>query len=390
MRKILRYAILAGLLAVVAAGAYYLPKLKTVEAETITVEPRQVSKTQTEEGVVQPQANQVINSPVSGEIAELAIEEGQPVAAGDLLFKLDTRDLAQQKALAEKSLSVQIAQAQAQAPAVALASSQMEQAQDRLDRMQGLADAGAISQGELDAAQYAYTDAQTAYEAANKNQAYLQSLVSSARLQVTQLASDISRSTVTAPAAGYIKNLMVREGSFVMPQSEICLLSSEESLLLEALVATEDVVYLNIGDEVEIRIKQGENKLTAAGEIREVMPYAVEKVSSLGLTERRVPVKVAYTNKNLPLAPGYSADVVFTLATADQALTVPKTAVFAYEEGYAVWKVDQDGQARLQVVTQDFKTANDVVIRDGLAAGDVVLVNGSQADIAEGVRIKGF
>jgi HlyD family secretion protein len=385
-----RFAILTGVVLLAAAGFYFWPNRQAVEAETLTVEPRQVSKILTEEGVVQPQDNQVINSPVSGEIAELAIEEGQPVAAGDLLFKLDTRDLAQQKALAEKSLSVQIAQAQAQAPAVELASSQMAQAKEQLDRMQGLADAGAISKAELDAAKYAYADVQTAYEAAQKNQSYLQSLVSSARLQVTQLTSDISRSTVTAPAAGYIKNLMVKEGSFVSPQSEICLLSGEESLLLEALVSTEDVSYLKAGDKVELKIKQGETKLSAAGEIREIMPYAVEKVSSLGLTERRVPVKVAYTDKNLPLAPGYSADVVFTLATAEQALTVPKTAIFAYEDGYAVWKVDQGGLTMLQVVTQDFKTTSDVVIRSGISAGDVVLVNGSQTGIAEGVRIKGF
>lgn len=390
MRKMWRYALLTGVVIVAAAGFYFWPSRSAAEAETMTVEPRQVSKTMTEEGVVQPQANQVINSPVSGEIAELAIEEGQPVAAGDLLFKLDTRDLSKQKELAEKTLSVQIAQAQAQAPAVDLAQSQMEQAGKNLERMQDLAEAGAISQAELEAAQFAYTSAQTAYEAARKNQSYLQTLVSSARVQVNQLTSDIRLSMVTAPAAGYIKNLMVKEGSFVTPQSEICLLSSEESLLLEALVSTEDILYLKAGDKVELKIKQGEDKLSAAGEIREIMPYAVEKVSSLGLTERRVPVKVAFANKDLPLAPGYSADVVFTLATADQALTVPKTAIFAYEDGYAVWKVDQDGLARLQVVEQDFKTASDVVIRSGISAGDVVLVNGSQTDIAEGVRIKGF
>lgn len=390
MWKKWRYVILGGVVVIAAAAAFFWPNRQTVEAETMTIEPRQVSKTMTEEAVVQPETNQIISCPISGEIAELAIEEGQSVAAGDVLFKIDTRDMVQQKALAEKSLSVQIAQAQAQVPASELALSQMEQVKKNLERLQGLADAGAIAQAELEAAEYAYADAQTAYEAAQKNQAYLQSLVSSARLQVSQLASDIKQSTVLAPSDGFIKNLMIREGSFVTPQTETCLLSAEESLLLEVLVATEDIPYLKAGDKVELKIKQGEDKLTAVGEIREIMPYAVEKISSLGLTERKVPVKVAYTDKNLPLAPGYSADVVFTLAIADQALAVPKTAVFAYEEGYAVWKVDAAGLVMLQVVTQEFKTANDIVIRAGLGAGDVILVNGSQTDIAEGVKIKGF
>jgi HlyD family secretion protein len=380
-------AITIGCAIVLVGGAGYIWKnQKGLYVAAIKVEPRSIRQTITEEGIVQLKAEQVITSPVSGRIKECAVQKGQAVQTGDLLFIVDTEPLSQQKKQAAKNAESYEAQAQSFQPVLEQAAGLIEQAQRHRERVAALSQAGAAATAELEAADSEVTAAQAAYTEAQHKQDSLWSLAEAARLQEEQLKSDIAKGTVRANADGYIQALNIQTGSYVTPQTEAVIIGVDKEFSLEALVQTGQAAAIKVGDEVEIKANKGEQTITAQGSIMEILPYAVEKLSPLGLTERRVPVKISFDADQLPLRPGYEADVIFTLAQEDEAIAVPKTAVFDYEDGNALWVVDE-GRARLQVVELGFKSAYEVVVRSGLQAGDVVIVNGDQAALKEGLKI---
>jgi len=377
----------AGCAIVALAAGFAWKSQQPLPVEVVKVEPAVVSKKITEEGVVKTFGQQIITSPVSGSVKECFVKEGQKVKEGDVLFVVDTEPLRQQKEQAARSAVSLEAQVRALDPALEQALRQIEQVQKAFDRISSLYDVGAASGSELENAAYQLAAAQGAYAETEQRQLSLKAQAEAARLQEKQLAEDMAKSTVRAGADGFIRSFNIQKGSYVTPQSDLGIIESGEERYLEALVQTGQAVLLQPGDEVEIKTKAGDKTVTAGGIIKEILPYAVEKQSPLGLTERKVPVRIFYDDELLPLEPGYSADVIFTLAKEEAALAVPKTAVFPYEEGDAVWVVEED-KVRLQFVEQGFASAYDVVIKSGLQPGDLVIINADQPELEEGLKVK--
>lgn len=386
-RKKWLYAAAGILVALGVGGAYVWNSQQGLTAETQIIQPEDLEKTLMEEGVVWAGEDLSVTPQISGQIKTLLVKEGQYVEAGAALFEMETQTLSLQKAQAEQNAAAQWAQANAQAPLIAQAQQEAEKLAQELTKLEPLVEAGALAQQEFDQARFAWESAQRSHEAALKNQAYLQALARASQLQAKQLEGELAHAVVTAPAAGHVKNLVVKAGSFVGPQMETCLISVGEGLKIESLVQTEHRLSLNVGDPVLLQMKQGEDKVTGPGRIKEIYPYAVEEISSLGLVERRVPVILEPMDESLPLEPGYDVDVVFTLASAQKALSVPKTAIFAYEEGHAVWVVDH-GRATIRQVKQGFKSTYSVVVLEGLSEGEEILVNATQEGLEEGIKIQ--
>lgn len=67
-------------------------------------------------------------------------------------------------------------------------------------------------------------------------------------------------------------------------------------------------------------------------------------------------------------------------------MIVPRTALFPYNSGDAVWVV-RDGRARVQPVKTGFNNNRDVVIIEGLNEGDMVILNPQLEGLREGKKI---
>jgi hypothetical protein len=119
--------------------------------------------------------------------------------------------------------------------------------------------------------------------------------------------------------------------------------------------------------------------------VTSVSAYAGERISELGLSESRVQVLLDLDDGSA-LIMGQKADVEFTLNTAEAALAVPKAAVFAYQEGFAVLTAVQ-GKTRLAPIEQAFATDTMVVVKSGLQAGDTVLLAPKQEGLKAGTRV---
>jgi len=394
---------------------------KPLKAELIEVKPQAVAHIFKEEGIVEAVAERPVYSLVNGEIINLAVQEGRHVSAGDLLAQLDTGDLghqlaqltARRKSLAgeeQKSLQEMDQQVIQQQIAVEETKRQLEKSEKDYDRIKLLYDSGAVAKTELETAEsmvkqlqndlarqesrlkYLREQAGAGTIAAAGNSAtrqYYQGLIEGVEAQISQLEEQIEKSRITAPINGVVQELNVKRGMVVSPQTPLMKLAGTGGFEINAYVLAEDVLPVKVGMKVTLIQKRKDGDYKFPGTVQAIAPAAVEKVSSLGLVERRIKVTIQ-PGKNSPgLRPGYALDVEFQVLEQADKLAVPKTCLFPYEGGDALWLV-RDGRAQIQKVMKGLETDELVVIEQGLKDGDKVIKNPQLEGLKEGKGISGI
>jgi len=191
MKKSLKWLFLiSGVGLIILLAIYYT--LKPLKAEVIQVDPKTVEVSFREEGTVTAQQEETIYPVVQGLIEEVYVKEGDRVKKGDVLLKIDTKDLTYQLAqLEEQKVSIQgqeqktydemnqqlislraqlqglegqkveantapyKSQIKQQQVRIEEAKRQLELAEDDYKRMNALFEEGAVSQKERDAAEEA-------------------------------------------------------------------------------------------------------------------------------------------------------------------------------------------------------------------------------------------
>jgi HlyD family secretion protein len=149
-----------------------------------------------------------------------------------------------------------------------------------------------------------------------------------------------------------------------------------------------DALKVEPGQDVIIDNWGGDEPL--AGRVRRVEPIGFTKVSALGIEEQRVNVVIDFTSepeKRQRLGHGYQVEARVVLWKAEDALSVPLTAIFRQGEQWALFVAD-DGRAVLRVVEIGHRNGLVAEIRSGLQEGDRVVVHPSDR-VVDDVRIAG-
>ena len=186
--------------------------------------------------------------------------------------------------------------------------------------------------------------------------------------------------------------LTARAGDLPTPGVPIMSIFQEGNFEIEVYVRTDDLQGISAGMEVVLILGSNapDPEITHTGTVKNIAPTAVETVSALGLAEQRVKVLVEPApSATGDLFPGYKPDVEFTLDKRENELVVPKTVLFPYEEGDALWVV-RNGKAEVQIVKTGFENDREVVITAGLQEGDLVVLNPQLEGLKEGKKITGI
>jgi len=245
-----------------------------------------------------------------------------------------------------------------------------------IETMKLLYEAGALSQKEFE-------DAQNTL-----NSDYYPALISAVRAQINQLNYQITQKNSSSPVAGTVANLTIKEGMVVPPGSPLMTIFSGGAYVIEAYVLTQDATSVKPGMTVDLIQDNKSGDVLFSGTVDLIAPSAVEKVSSLGLIEQRLKVTIVpQLSPDLVLKPGYAVNVDFTIDKQESQLVVPKTVLFPFNDGDALWLV-KDGKAVIQPVKKGFENDRDVAIMEGLVEGDLVILNPKMTGLAEGKRIK--
>lgn len=355
--------ILGGIVVVIIAAVVIMEATKGIEAKIVTVTTQDIAKTFKEEGQVVADQDLPLHTVKGGKISAIPVHEGDHIKNGDILMTFDSQELVYLLEQLDGELRSLIAQ------------KDQEKSTISIEKMKQLYEIGAISKKE-------YEDAKNKIESQ-----YYPGLIDSLQARIKSVQHQINENTIFAPKDGIISQLNVKEGQVLLPGAHLMTLFQDDLYQIEVFILTEDVARISKGMDV---VLIQDNKLTDvvfSGSVQKIAPSAVEKTSSLGLQEKRVKITIAPTiPKGLTLRPGYALDVEFTIDKQKDQLIVPKTTLFPYEEGDALWIVD-DGKAKIQKVVKGFENDKDVVITEGIKEGDKVILNPQLKGLKEGIKI---
>lgn len=362
MRKKWKIA-LGAVFGVVVLSNLIFQTLKPLEVSLMKVEAEDISKKLTEEGIVLAEEEKYISSIYGGKITGINVREGDKVKKGDILITFDTQEIAYQI----QSLQGELRSIQAQ--------KDLQELTVDLETKKLLYEAGIISKKDYEDARYTiHSD-------------YYPALISAVRAQIDLLYYQASQRNAISASDGIVTNLQVEEGMVVAPGTQLTTIISGDSYTVETYVLTEDASRLEPGMEVTLIQKNKSGDIIFSGNVDRIAPTAVEKISALGLVEQRLRIAVIpEIPKNLSLKPGYSLDVEFTIDKKEGQLVVPKTVLFPYKDGEALWVVEQ-GQAAVRTVIKGFENDRDTAITEGLQEGDLIILNPKAEGLTEGKRI---
>lgn len=369
--------ILASVLLVIIAGALIFQYLEGVRVDVYRVERGDLVESFTEDGVLVSEDERTIFSLYQAAIDEVAVEEGDEVGEGDLLVVLDTEEL-------ELKLIELRSQLRAVNSEIEMARDTLKTAEDNYGRIDVLYQRDWATKIELEEAEKYKKEARSAVES-------LESQRSALNAQIQTVDSRIDNHRIKAPIAGVVADLNAEEKGVAGPQVPLMRLLKkndlEQTLHVETRLLTRDVEEIYKNQEVEMTFKRRDEDFKFSGEVERIASYAEEDISPLGLEEERVTVTV---NPDLPdeinLGPGYKVDVEFVVSVVEDALLVPRRALFTYE-GEDALMVAVDNRARVRNVTVGAETRQEAEIIDGINEGDLVILDPGVEGLEDGRRV---
>ena len=350
-----KFVVLAVIAAALAGGGWWgvrSGKFKSNDTDQVSehflarAEKRDIDFSVEVTGDVTPEFELDVKSEVSGKIKALHVEAGDEVKVGDILVEVDDRDL-----LTEK-----------QSVLTEIDGAKLEVDKDRrnFDRAKELFEAKLISREQFDNLSSEFEMAQNSLIRAQRK---------------LELVEDKLRKTkVTSPIQGTVLNLPVIEGQVVIAAASVnsgtslMTIANLEKLLVATHVNQVDVVRIKPGQEVKLRADSLKDS-SMTGQIRFIAPRASAKNNVKGFE-----VEAMILNPNPRLRPGMSVNLTVPIAHADDALSVPISAVFKGEGNQKVVYV-RTGEAtekrEVKVGVTNFDYAE---IKSGLQEGESILL----------------
>jgi len=313
-------------------------------------------------GILTPYQTVNVYSQQTGHATQVTVSVGDKVKAGQLLVKIDSRELNAQLAEAEASMrSVEDQASQAQV-GISTAKANLELAQKSYDRISALYKTQAVPKNQMDDAQNKLELAQSAYQNAKTQYQLLSgSGLAQAKARIELIQVQISNTTIASPIDGVVTNKNVNPGELVTTGSPVMTVADTSTLKLQGTVSQDAVPLMSLGQKVQVRV-DGLPNVKYEGTITQIGPVAVS-------TGQYFPVVVSLENNGSLLA-GMTAMSSFSL-TAPQSLVIPASAVQKDGHDSYVYVVKNGTVTRTRVEV-GIQNSTDVAVANGLAAGDTV------------------
>lgn len=307
-------------------------------------------------GVVEPMQTVDVTAQVSGALMEVLFKEGDYVQAGQVLFRIDRRQLSAAADQARATLAKDEAQAEA--------------ARKDDERYRRLASMGYVSASQAD--QFRATAKVSAATV----------LADRAALRAAEV--NLGFTTIRAPISGKTGVLLVRRGNNVSPTSgPIVVINQISPVLVRFPVLSQDFTT------VRRAVAEGPLDVTAAasdssddiehGELR----FLNNEVDSLTGT---IVGKATFANARRRLWPGELVFLTIRLSVQRGVIAVPNEAVLTGQQGSYVYVVDAASTAETRPITVGQQVAGLTVVTRGVALGERVVVDG-QSRVSPGARV---
>jgi membrane fusion protein, copper/silver efflux system len=174
--------------------------------------------------------------------------------------------------------------------------------------------------------------------------------------------------TLSAPAAGVITELNVRDGAMVAPGQTLAKVAGLNTLWLVIDVPEALALQVKAGMSVDA-VFAGDTTRHFTGHIREVLP-------GISTGSRTLQARLAIDNTDLSLTPGMLMRARIGGATTASRLVVPSEAVIATGKRSIVIVKQADGRLQPVTVTTGNDSGSDTEVLSGLSEGEQVVASG--------------
>ncbi|MDR3073622.1 MAG: efflux RND transporter periplasmic adaptor subunit [Deltaproteobacteria bacterium] len=318
---------------------------------------RDVPRTLSAVGNVQPAASVAIKPQVGGQIVAVPVASGQDVIKNQVLFQIDPRPYeAVVREMEANLLRNQVL---------------LKKAEEDQARFSRLVKQDAISREQYDQA-VANAESQSAVVVQNR------AALASAKLQ-------LEYATIRAPVSGRIGEVLLDEGNVVKANDDRALLvintlaPAKISFAVPERYLPEVMAQFTQIDIPVTATPEGFRKIVSSGRLTSI-DNAVDK------TTGTIKLEATFDNKDLKLWPGQFARITVDLSTIRDALVINASAVLEGIIGQYVYIIDADNMAKARKVTARYITTTEMMVEEGLEEGERVAVDG-QLSLADGVSV---
>jgi membrane fusion protein (multidrug efflux system) len=276
-----------------------------------------------------------VTAPVSGKVAAVHFDDGDRVAAGQLLVALED------------------AEARARVREVQAA---LEEARLQLQRLGSLG-ADISTRAAIDIARAG---------------------VAAGEARLAQAEATLADHQLRAPFAGTLGFRQVSKGALITPGTVVAELDDISQLKLDFTIPEVHLARLQVSDRVEAHTPAWPGQAFVA---------TVRSIGSrVDPVTRAVTVRGLLDNSAGQLRPGMLMTVELMVGE-EQAMVLPEQALIQRGPGSFVYTVDSESQARLQPVTIARRVEGGVIVSEGLTPGQLVVLRG-QINLRPGAQVR--
>ncbi|MHC4695644.1 MAG: efflux RND transporter periplasmic adaptor subunit [Planctomycetota bacterium] len=394
-----------------------------------------------EQAITELPHDHLVSMPIAGWLQPIMLREGDPVAVGQVIARLEAHDLqdralqAQQRVAEletrieetsdhrlERNALVEVeATVKAIDETVKAAEAKLEAAKATFDfteaevhRLENLVEVDSAAGREFRQAQLEYRKARADYQSDLLELAALKTLAAvsyigpkfikdyidlksfkldayakqleRARAELKIAQRNLERAELRSPIDGVVLHRHQTRRQFLPAGTPLLTLGRLDDMEVTAEVLTERATRITPGDPVEIfgeALPDG----PVPGNVLRVFPAGFTKISSLGVEQQRVNVTTKLEHRPERLGVGFRVYVRIFYDEAHDALTLPRRCLFRGSTG--VWQAMtvRGGKTELRQVEIGLMNDDAAQIISGLRAEDIVVLNPSR-EIVSGLRVR--
>lgn len=296
-------------------------------------------------GNVEAYSTVSIKAQVTGELRRVYFTEGDEVKKGDLLFTIDSRPFEAALKEAEANLAKDLAMA--------------EKANSDARRYDKLYKEEVVSKEQ--------------YEQFRANAESLDAIVQADRAAIENAKVDLGYCTIRSPLSGFTGSLLVDEGNVVKADETILVVINQVRPIYVNFSVPEqylkDIEKYRTESTLKVIAIPPEGKPSSQG----ILTFVDNTVDT---TTGTIRLKGTFENLEKHLWPGQFVNVVLTLSTQLNALTVPSQAVQIGQQGEYVFVVNPNRTVESRPVIVSRRINGETVVEKGLKPGETVVTDG--------------